>query len=192
MTDFEQPNVLLTEDYPELMLDLEVLYIPDNMSGRLKFRERWPIIAERIFDKNLIARDVEGLDLSDSETTTLEDQAEQARTELYDMIDNLEERCLNYGVLKANTTRNIIEDVGQDVTKLIFVPEVIEKAMLVELDMSEIYEKAVPIDLSLDLPTKPKSPDLPKSTPRPGASPPKAKPPSTKASPPPKPSEDKP
>ncbi|MGB0719506.1 MAG: hypothetical protein ACPGRX_03480, partial [Bdellovibrionales bacterium] len=74
-------NALTSEQYPAFCEALEVLYIKDNISGRLKFLEHWPAAAAYVFGDALIGFDTHGTQ-DRAARATLEGEAEDRRLDL--------------------------------------------------------------------------------------------------------------
>ncbi len=129
MDDARTPQVLLANGYHEFLDDLDVLYIAGNLSGRVRFSQKWPLVAERMFGSMLMSHDKTGIG-DKAIIRRLEQQGEMRRVALYDIVRDLEKRSLDHGTLRLEFVREVLDKVGPELAVVLYSSEVIEKVMV--------------------------------------------------------------
>ncbi|MCB1591256.1 MAG: hypothetical protein KDI90_02270 [Alphaproteobacteria bacterium] len=135
------------EKLEEFKEALSVLYIVRNLSGRLKFAEKWPGAAEYIFGSDLIELDTRGPS-SEEEfdlRAELENKAEERRIEIKGVLGDLKEKSVDSGVLKFEYVGKMIERFGGKIARLFYSDTVIERVspgLLARLEEERKQEEA--------------------------------------------------
>ncbi len=119
---------LLSEHYESFTEALELLYIPDNLGGRLKFLQQWPHAAHFIFGEELIGFDVNGTK-DKQRRAALEDSAEERRFQLLEYATDVENKSVRGGALEKSYIQQTVEAIGRDLATCIYNPRVIDKVM---------------------------------------------------------------
>lgn len=110
----------------ELTDSLNLLYIPNNASGRNKFRDKWPDVADFIFGEQLITYDNEGT--QDREhRSELEIEAGERRFQLKQTILEFVEKSVDQGSLLFDYVGGVIDIYGAGVSKCLYAEDVIER-----------------------------------------------------------------
>lgn len=110
----------------ELTDSLNLLYIPNNASGRNKFRDKWPDVADFIFGEQLITYDNEGT--QDREhRSELEIEAGARRFQLKQTILEFVEKSVDQGSLLFDYVGGVIDIYGAGVSKCLYAEDVIER-----------------------------------------------------------------
>ncbi|PCJ01995.1 MAG: hypothetical protein COB14_03010 [Alphaproteobacteria bacterium] len=110
----------------ELTDSLNLLYIRNNASGRNKFRDKWPDVADFIFGEQLITYDNEGV--QDREhRSELEVEAGEKRFQLKQTILEFVEKSVDQGSLLFDYVGGIIDIYGAGVSKCLYAEDVIER-----------------------------------------------------------------
>lgn len=122
----EKPR-LVSEKFEDFHEALQVLYIPANISGRLKFLENWPAVAAYIFPEDLIRRDTEGTDTAQSMETLIE-KSQERQIELLEIAEEFEDKAVLDGILQKEYVAALVEKLGVELAELYLDREVIEKA----------------------------------------------------------------
>ncbi len=102
------------------------LYIKNNLSGRNRFRAKWPELAGYIFGEILISYDNDGVD-DREKRVELEDEAEQKRIFLLDVIEEMPHKTVDSGALQGEYVGKVIDTFGLQVTQFLFSDDVIER-----------------------------------------------------------------
>jgi hypothetical protein len=103
-----------------------MLYIKDNLSGRNKFREKWPEAAQFIFSDALIAYDNEGV--TDREhRSVLENDAEERRAALLEKITEIPEKSVDSGALEFDYVGEVLDTYGPKISLLLYKDDIIQR-----------------------------------------------------------------
>ncbi len=105
---------------------LDLLYIPYNASGRNKFREKLPSIAQYIFGSQLIKYDNDGTSDIDHRIK-LEEEADERRIELKITISEIIDKSVDQGSLIFDYVGQIIDRYGAEVSQFLYADEIIER-----------------------------------------------------------------
>ncbi len=105
---------------------LDLLYIPYNASGRNKFREKLPFIAQYIFGEQLIKYDNEGANDPDHRIK-LEEEADERRIELKITLSEIIDKSVDSGVLMSEYVGQIIDKYGVEVSQFLYADDIIER-----------------------------------------------------------------
>jgi len=128
----------------EIKHALDILYIPNNASGRNKFREKWPDFADYIFGEELIKCDNEGTKDRDYRSN-LEDTACQRRLLLKHTISEMVDKSVDGGVIQFDYVGQVIDNFGPKLSVLLYAADVVKR---VRPDVfSETGLTAAPVDL---------------------------------------------
>lgn len=130
-TDYEEPHVeqenkLTSERFDEFKEALEVLYVIANLSGRNNFTKDWPLVAEYVFGKELIAYDREGTD-DKEHRSELEAAAEERRIQLLEFMDTIEKKSVEKGALQMDYVRDAINGYGRELALLMYSTKIVDR-----------------------------------------------------------------
>lgn len=120
----------LYSDKKAAFLDaLECLYVVNNQSARSLFREKWPEVAEIIFDPELIRYDYEGVSNEEerSRRATLEIQADEKREELLAVFNNMEANLVVYGSLQIEALEKLMSKISRPIAQYIFAERFVNR-----------------------------------------------------------------
>lgn len=110
----------------EVTDSLNLLYIPNNASGRNKFRHKWPDVALFIFGDELIQLDNKGV--TDRERRSeLEEQADEKRIQLKQTISEIIDKSVDQGSLLFDYVGSIIDLYGVGISRFLYAEDVIER-----------------------------------------------------------------
>lgn len=103
---------LESERLKDFVEALELLYIIGNISGRIKFTEKWPDAALHIFSAELVEFDREGA--PDREyRAELEEEAELRRVLLLEVAGTFVDKSVDKGVLQTEYVQEVIGLLGR-------------------------------------------------------------------------------
>ena len=119
-------NKLLADCYTEFYNALDILYLRGNLSARLYFLESWPHAAQYLFGDELIGFDHDGT-TNVERRAVLEDEAEERRLALLDLVENLEKRSVEKSVLQTAYVQKTIEGLGRDLALLLYAPKIVDR-----------------------------------------------------------------
>ncbi len=126
----ENPNATAAAAFgsqlDEITDALGILYIKNNASGRHKFLDKWPDIAQYIFGETLIKYDHEGTK-DRAHRAELEEEADQRRVLLKDTIREMVDKSVDAGVLKFDYVGQVIDQFGPDLSPYLYSEAVIER-----------------------------------------------------------------
>ena len=120
---------------------LSLLYIPRNLSGRLKFKDKWPEVAEYLFGDELIGYDVNGFEDLDRRAK-LEDEANDRRIKIKQTINEIVDKSVDAGSLMFDYVGGVIDEYGALMSKYLYAEDVIERVRPGVLASSEANAKA--------------------------------------------------
>ncbi|MCB1680941.1 MAG: hypothetical protein KDI65_03315 [Alphaproteobacteria bacterium] len=107
---------------------LSLVYIKKNISGRIKFMDKWGSAADYIFGPDLIQLDTYGASPEEFEyRNALEEEAEQRRVELKHTLADIEEKSVKSGSLIFEHVSHIIEKYGIEISRLVYADNIIER-----------------------------------------------------------------
>lgn len=148
------------ENLEAVYQSLKVLYIPENLSGRNKFREKWPTVASYLFKEDLIEYDDHGV--KDREhRKKLEKEADERRAEMLEQIDDLRLKSVKSGTLQVEYISEIMEKYGVDIACLLYKDDILERvrpgvtSQKKEIKMQDRPKKEVTSKQGLDETIKP-------------------------------------
>ncbi len=110
----------------ELKEALDLLYIPYNASGRNKFREKHPLVAQYIFGSELIEYDNNGVK-NHEHRIKLEEKANERRIDLKITISEVIEKSVDSGTLMFDYVGQVIDKYGADVSRFLYNDDIIER-----------------------------------------------------------------
>lgn len=110
----------------ELEDALGVLYIKNNASGRNKFREKWPDIAQYLFEDTLTNYDNYGV-ADREERRKLEEQADERRFFLKSVIGDIVEKSVDSGILQFEYVGKVVDKFGANISSHIYAENIIER-----------------------------------------------------------------
>ncbi len=105
---------------------LDLLYISYNASGRNKFRDKLPSIAQYIFGDELIKYDNEGVADPDHRIK-LENDADDRRIALKITISEIVEKSVDSGSLMFDYVGQVIDEYGAEVSQFLYADDIIER-----------------------------------------------------------------
>lgn len=119
---------LMSDQFDEFCDDLELLYIPKNLSGRVQFTKKWPAAAAFIFGQQLLDYDQNGI--KDRETLQeLEEDAEIRRSVLLETFETIQDQSISQGSLRANFITSVVKDLGENFARNIYSKPIIDRAL---------------------------------------------------------------
>ncbi len=119
-------NTLFSDQYAALQNALELLYIKDNLSGRILFLKEFPFVADYVFGKKLVQFDTEGTD-DREHRSALEEEAEERRLILLDTVLNVEDHSVEKGALKLDYVEQTVKSLGRDIASLIYSARIVDR-----------------------------------------------------------------
>lgn len=122
---------------------LDLLYIPYNASGRNKFRDKHPEIAQYIFGAQLIEYDNEGVKDRDHRVQ-LEEEADERRIGLKVTISEIVDKSVDSGSLQFEYVGEIIDKYGAAVSQFLYADNIIERvrpSLLAALEDKKLESK---------------------------------------------------
>lgn len=136
----------LSDRLPHFAEALGVLYIRNNLSGRNKFRERWPEAASFLFGPELIKFDDEGVEDEDrARRAVLEDEASGRRAALLAKIAEIPHKSVLAGALEFDYVGDVLDMYNPDIALLLYKEEIIERVRpgFTQKAQAKIREKEV-------------------------------------------------
>lgn len=121
-----EENRLTSERHAAFCDALESLYIKGNQSGRLHFAQKWPQAARHVFGAELMGFDKTGTQDKDRRAA-LEEEAEERRVKLAEIVTTLEKRCVVEGVLDLEYVRDVALKFGREMAGDLFAPRLIDR-----------------------------------------------------------------
>ncbi len=116
--------------FSKKMTDLEealsLLYITKNPSGRLKFKEKWPEVADHLFGPDLIKYDTEGVE-DREHRTKLEEEANDRRIDLKQTIAEIVDKSVKSGSLQFDYVGTVVDQYGPVMSTYLYAEDVIER-----------------------------------------------------------------
>ena len=124
---------------------LDVLYIINNASGRHKFRDKWPEVAEYLFDEQLTIFDEDGFDFDDRpRREELEEKADFKRIDLKKVISEIVEKSVKAGSLQFDYVGGVVDKHGAKMATYLYDRPVIERVrpgLMAELAAEEALKE---------------------------------------------------
>ena len=105
---------------------LDLLYITKNVSGRLKFREKWPEVADYLFGPELIKYDTEGVE-DKEHRAQLEEEANDRRIALKATIAEIVDKSVDAGSLLFDYVGEVIDTYGVYISTYLYAEDVVER-----------------------------------------------------------------
>lgn len=121
-------NALTSERYKDTLDALELLYIKNNLSGRISFIKEWPVLAQYVLGAELIKFDTEGADDLDRKAE-LEEEAEIRRYALAESVRNIQEASVQDGVLQTEHVEGLVKNWGRDLALLVYADRIVDKIL---------------------------------------------------------------
>lgn len=120
---------------------LNLLYIINNASGRHRFRDKWPEVAEFLFDEQLTIFDVEGFEYDERpKRSELEEEADFRRIDLKKVISEIVEESVHAGSLQFDYVGGVVDKYGAKMSTYLYDRSVIERVrpgLMAELEVEE-------------------------------------------------------
>lgn len=148
----EKEDKTFSEELEKFVDALERLYIFDNLSGRLQFREKWPQVATYLFSADLLHIDEVG-STDKAFKQKLEQEADTNRIALLSTIEEMKEQHNNEGALDAATTREFIVKLGRQNSMHIFHEEIVNRFAPTTETEANIQTEGTPAPISHEEPT---------------------------------------
>jgi hypothetical protein len=117
---------LLADQYPVFLEALELLYVGENLSGRLMFLKEWPHAAQFIFGFELIEYDIKGTQ-DIARRRVLEDEADGRRVQFLDLLTDIENKSVDKGALKKQHIEYVVNTIGLEASQYIYAARTLEK-----------------------------------------------------------------
>ena len=128
MSTHDEDNSLLSNRYEDFRGALEILYIINNLSGRVQFIKNWPDVAQYLFGTELISFDTNGTE--DREARFIfEEKAEEKRVKLLETVATLEEKSVVEGALQAEYVESVVKYLGRDLALLLYAPRFVDRTI---------------------------------------------------------------
>lgn len=128
--DEQAPQTNSMAAFSTKMKDLEealaLLYITKNPSGRLKFKEKWPEVADHLFGPDLIKYDTDGVE-DREHRTKLEEDANDRRIDLKATISEIVDKSVKSGSLLFDYVGTVIDQYGPVMSTYLYAEDVIER-----------------------------------------------------------------
>lgn len=128
MSASEQANekVLTSDRRAGLQDALELFYIKNNISGRLRFVEEWPDVARYLLGDELMQFDREGTS-DKARRATLAEAAEDRRIVLLDIVEHVEKRSAKNGILRQDYIQDVVLKIGRATALCVYAPWIVNK-----------------------------------------------------------------
>lgn len=128
MSVSDQPNEkALTSDRRAALQDaLELFYIKNNVSGRLRFVEEWPDVARYLLGDELMQFDREGT-RDKARRAAFEDTAEDRRIALLDIVETVEKRSAKNGILRQDYIQDVVLKMGRATALHVYAAWIVDK-----------------------------------------------------------------
>lgn len=123
---YSDPRAAYSPRLKEFREAIGLLYIRNNISGRIKFRLKWPEVAQFLFGDELIAMDNDGTQDRDLRAK-LENEAGLRRIALKAIMEEFEDKSVKSGSLEFEYVGSVLDKVGSDVGKLLYAENIIER-----------------------------------------------------------------
>ncbi|MCB1783491.1 MAG: hypothetical protein KDI13_05795 [Alphaproteobacteria bacterium] len=142
-----------SERFESFQDSLLLLYIKNNLSGRNKFREKWPHAANYVFGPELVNYDDHGV-TDRNHRSNLEEEAENRRIDILNVIDEATLKSVKSGSLEFEYIGGVLDHFGPDISRLIYAENIIERVrpgMLKDsgpADTGSSYSSDIPEDLN--------------------------------------------
>ncbi len=122
-------NTLKSERYEVFLKRMDILYIKGNLSVRLKILEEWPEAAHYLFGEALIHFDTHGVECEEDrqKREVLEEEAEERRIHLLDILNNLEKRSVDKGILQLEYVENVVKEMGRPLSLAFYSNYIVDK-----------------------------------------------------------------
>lgn len=122
----DEEKKLLSDEYEDTKEIISILYIHENISGRINFAKNHPELAQLILGEDLIKLDQEGAEDLKARAQ-LEDRAAKRQQKLVDLVNNLEARSVEKGLVKTEFVENVIQKLGRTVALMLYAPRLVDK-----------------------------------------------------------------
>ncbi len=119
-------NRLTSPRFHDFFEALDVLFILDNLSGRIKFTAAWPEAALYILGEELVIYDREGA-RDRARRAELEEEAEIRRGELLDVLATLEDKSVKAGALEMEFVGDLVRRLGRDCALCVYGPKIVDR-----------------------------------------------------------------
>ncbi len=126
MNPDDPENKLTNAHFPAFHEALELLFIESNISGRNKFSALWPEAALWIFGEDLMRFDTQGA-VDRTYRAALEEEAEDRRLTLLSLLENLQNKCVVYGVLQTERVQGLVEKMGRGTSLYVFDQKIVDR-----------------------------------------------------------------
>lgn len=115
-----------SEKLNDLKEALGILYISKNPSGRNRFREKWPEVAQYLYGTDLINYDINGVE-DKKHREKLEDDANDRRIALKATMAEIVNQSVDAGSLKFDYVGSVIDQYGASMSTYLYAEDVIER-----------------------------------------------------------------
>jgi hypothetical protein len=159
---------LLADQYPVFLEALELLYVGENLSGRLMFLKEWPHAAQFIFGFELIEYDIKGTQ-DIARRRVLEDEADGRRVQFLDLLTDIENKSVDKGALKKQHIEYVVNTIGLEASQYIYAARTLEKLYPSIQPPEQVPEQAPMPEQPVAAPPPPPPPAPPMPPPAPPA-----------------------
>lgn len=119
-------NRLTSEKFMDFREALDVLFIRDNISGRIKFAAAWPEAALYVLSEELVTFDREGV-RDRTRRAELEREAEIRRAELLEILEALEEKSVVSGILQMEFVGDLVRRLGRGFALYVYGRKIVDR-----------------------------------------------------------------
>ncbi len=125
----EAEKVLYSEQKVAFLEALESFYLRGNHSGRLMFRNKWPVAAARILPEELVQFDHVGVNSDEDRArrSALEEQAEEKRAAMAEIFSNMTPRLVVHGSLQMEELKKIMVQIDRELAECVFEKNIVER-----------------------------------------------------------------
>ncbi len=142
------PFVPWAEKRADFIIAIESLYIPNNISGRLHFRNDWPAAAAHIFGEVLMRYDEDG-PRDKAHRTQMEIEAEERRQVMLEALADLEIKSVYHGSLQFEHVGKTVRFLGRDIALYIYSAGVVDRFLPPPV---QAQAAAAPVAVSVERP----------------------------------------
>lgn len=125
-TSEDSDHRLTSVRFQEFREALDVLFIENNISGRIKFASAWPEPALYVLGEALVTYDREGVQ-DRAHRAALEQEAEIRREALLETLEDLEEKSVAAGALQTEFVGDFIRRVGRDCALYVYSRRIVDR-----------------------------------------------------------------
>ncbi len=122
----DEVKKVLSDQYEEIKEEVEILYIPENISGRIHFMKNQPLLAPLILGEALMACDTQGTDDLEARRA-LEKEAGARQEKFSETLEHLEARSVEKGILQTEYVESLVKELGRDIALMLFSVTMVDR-----------------------------------------------------------------